>query len=53
MNKEKIKLIIHNLELLLTSLKEELNNNDIFNPQYEEVASYIEDYDEIFYDDED
>lgn len=50
MDKEKLKLIVHNLELLVDSLKSEI---------YSDTKSYLEnknqplhDYDEIFYDDD-
>jgi plasmid maintenance system killer protein len=29
------------------------SDTDSYKPQYEEVSSYIEDYDEVFYDEED
>lgn len=54
MNKEKLKLIIRNLESLVDCLKSEVYSDvDSYKPQYEEVASYIDDYDEVFYDEED
>jgi hypothetical protein len=53
MDKEKIKLIIRNLESLVDCLKSEVYSDvDVYKPQYEEVAPYINDYDEVFYDDE-
>jgi hypothetical protein len=53
MDKEKLKLIIKNLESLVECLKSEVYSDvDSYKPQYEEVASYIDDYDEVFYDDE-
>jgi hypothetical protein len=53
MDKEKLKLIIKNLESLVECLKSEVySDEDSYKPQYEEVASYIDDYDEVFYDDE-
>jgi hypothetical protein len=53
MNKEKLKLIIKNLESLVECLKSEVYSDvDSYKPQYKEVASYIDDYDEVFYDDE-
>lgn len=53
MNQEKIKLIIHNMELLLTSLKEELKEPVM--PNYEEVISYYDknDVDEFYDENED
>lgn len=53
MEKEKLKLIVKNLELLIDSLKKELDLEEEPKFNYEEVAPYIDDYDEIFYDDED
>jgi len=50
MNKEKLKLLINNLEILLDELKTEVypTTNSL---QYEEVSQFITDYDEVFYDD--
>ncbi len=56
MNKEKLKLIIRNLESLVECLKSEVYSDvDSYKPetQYEEIAPYIDDYDEVFYDEED
>ena len=54
MDKEKLKLIIRNLESLVDCLKSEVYSDvDSYKPQYEEVAPYIDDYDEVFYDEED
>lgn len=53
MEKERVKLIVNNLELLLSSLKKELNLDERPNLNYEEVGSYLDDYDEVFYDEED
>jgi hypothetical protein len=51
MNKEKIKLIIKNLESLVECLKSEVYSDvDSYKASYEEVAPYINDYDEIFED---
>jgi hypothetical protein len=53
MDKERLKLIVKNLESLVNCLKEELQLDE--NKQelnYEEIAPYIQDYDEVFYDDE-
>jgi hypothetical protein len=53
MDKEKLKLIIKNLESLVECLKSEVYSDvDSFKPKYEEIALYINDYDEVFYDDE-
>jgi hypothetical protein len=54
MDKEKLKLIVHNLELLVDSLKSEVYSDvDAYKASYEEVAPYISDYDEVFYDGDD
>jgi hypothetical protein len=54
MDKEKLKLIVHNLELLVDSLKSEVYSDvDSYKASYEEVAPYITDYDEVFYDGDD
>ncbi len=53
MDKEKIKLIIKNLESLVDCLKTEVyDDKDSYKPQYEEIAPYIDDYDEVFFDEE-
>ena len=54
MDKEKLKLIIRNLELLVDNLKSEVySDTDAYMPKYEEIAPYIGDYDEVFYDGDD
>ena len=54
MDKEKLKLIIRNLESLVDCLKSEVYSDvDLYKPHYEEIAPYVEDYDEVFYDEED
>ena len=49
MNQDRLKLIVKNLELLVDSLKSEINsNNDL---EYQQVIPYFnstEDYDEVF-----
>ncbi len=53
MDKEKLKLIIRNLESLVECLKSEVySDEDSYKPQYEEITPYIDDYDEVFYDDD-
>jgi len=52
MDKEKIKLIIRNLESLVECLKEEIGSDDK-DQQYEEIKSFLTDYDEVFYEEED
>jgi len=54
MDKEKLKLIVHNLELLVDSLKSEIYSDvDAYRADYEEIVSHINDYDEVFYDGDD
>lgn len=52
MDREKLKLIVKNLDLLVQSLKDELEVEDNLKCTYEEIVPYIRDYDEVFYDDE-
>lgn len=52
MDREKLKLIVKNLESLVECLKGELDLNDK-DLQYEEIKNFIIDYDEVFYDEED
>lgn len=55
MNKDRVKLIIKNLELLIDSLKSEIYS-DSNRYKYGEIASHIgdiTDYDEVFEDDDD
>lgn len=52
MDREKIKLIVRNLESLVNCLKEEIDS-DIKEPNYEEIKNFLTDYDEVFYDEED
>jgi hypothetical protein len=58
MDKEKLKFIVRNLESLVDCLKSEIYSDVDVNSykqefQYEEIAPYIDDYDEVFYDEED
>ena len=54
MDKEKLKLIVRNLESLVGCLKSEIYSDvDAYKPSYEEVAPYLTDYDEVFYDGDD
>jgi len=49
MNQDKLKLIVKNLELLVDSLKSEINSNDDL--EYQQVIPYFnptDDYDEVF-----
>ncbi len=52
MNREKIKIIVRNLESLVECLKAEINTDDK-DPHYEEIKNFLNDYDEVFYEDED
>jgi hypothetical protein len=47
MNKERVKLIVKNMELLVDALKQELNENEVFQ-ESENVVPFEEDYDEVF-----
>jgi len=51
MDKQKVDLIIHNIELLVRSLKKELNNENEY--KYEEIAPYINEYEPDYYEEED
>ena len=56
MNQEKLKIIVRNLESLVECLKSEINSDvDSYTqePRYEEIAPYLNDYDEVFYHDDD
>jgi hypothetical protein len=52
MDKEKIKLIVRNLELLVDSLKAELYS-DVQAYKFDDIKPKDLDYDEIFEDDDD
>jgi hypothetical protein len=52
MDKEKLKLIVRNLESLVDCLKTEIYS-DASSYKYEEISSHINDYDEVFYEDDD
>lgn len=55
MDREKIKLIVRNIESLVECLKSEIYSDvDSYNQdiQYEKVSHYLNDYDEVFYDEE-
>jgi hypothetical protein len=56
MDREKIKLIIRNLESLVDCLKSEIYSEvESYKQetQYEEIAPYINDYDEIYVEEDD
>jgi hypothetical protein len=50
MDKERVSLIIKNMEILIESLKKEINPEEKYVPQYnyEEIVATIDDYDEIY-----
>jgi|TARA_B100001059_G_scaffold103626_1_gene103464 hypothetical protein len=53
MDKERLKLIVRNLELLVDGLKAEVYSDvDAYTQEvkYDEVARYLHDYDEVFED---
>jgi hypothetical protein len=54
MDKEKLKLIVDNLESLVQCLKLEIYSdaNAYKPPQYEKVSQHLTDYDEVFYDED-
>ena len=55
MNTEKLKLIVRNLESLVECLKVEISNIDEVSDKplnYEEIFPHLDDYDEVFYDDD-
>ena len=54
MDREKLKLIVKNLESLVECLKSEVYSDvDSYKMSYEEISQHIADYDEVFYDEED
>ena len=52
MDREKLKLLVRNLELLVDSLKAEVYSDTQSYLNYEEVKTGLHDYDEIFDDDD-
>jgi len=53
MDREKLKLIIGNLESLVDCLKSEVYSDvDSHKMDYKEITTHLSDYDEIFYDDD-
>ena len=52
MDKEKVKLIVRNLELLVDSLKVEIYS-DVSSYRYDDINPREADYEEIFEDDDD
>ena len=54
MDREKLKLIVKNLESLVECLKSEIYSDvDSYKMNYEEIAQHLTDYDEVFYDGDD
>lgn len=56
MDREKLKLIVRNLESLVECLKAEIEpeiENEVKGPAYDEIKTFLTDYDEVFYDEED
>jgi len=53
MDKDKLKLLVRNLELLVDSLKAEVYSDTQSYLKYEDIKSGLHDYDEIFEDDDD
>jgi hypothetical protein len=52
MDREKLKLIVRNLESLVECLKSEIEP-EVKDSTYEEIKNFLTDYDEVFYDEED
>tara|TARA_R110002074_G_scaffold234568_2_gene406392 strand:- start:970 stop:1131 length:162 start_codon:yes stop_codon:yes gene_type:complete len=48
MEKERLKLIVRNLELLVDSLKAEVYSDRDDKVEYNPYSEYTEDYDEVF-----
>jgi hypothetical protein len=54
MDREKLKVIVQNLESLVESLKTEIHSDtDTYKDQYEQIYPNITNYDEVFYEDAD
>ena len=56
MDREKLKIIVRNLESLVECLKAEIEpetETEVKDPVYEEIKTFLTDYDEVFYDEED
>ena len=52
MDKEKLKLIVRNLESLVECLKSEVYSDTESYLEYDKIAPHITDYDEVFSDDD-
>ena len=55
MDKERLKLIVRNLKLLVDSLESEVHSDvDAYQYQtYKDITPHLTDYDEVFIDDDD
>ena len=51
MDRDKLKLIVKNLKLLVDSLESEIYS-DVSAYKYEDIAPHLTDYDEVFEDDD-
>ena len=51
MDRDKLKLIVKNLKLLVDSLESEVYS-DVSAYKYEDIAPHLTDYDEVFEDDD-
>ena len=51
MDREKLKLLVKNLKLLVDSLESEIYS-DVSAYKYEDIAPHLTDYDEVFEDDD-
>jgi len=52
MDKDKLKLIVRNLELLVDSLKSEVYSDTQSYLEYDKITAALSDYDEVFEDDD-
>ena len=52
MDKDKLKLIIRNLEMLVDSLKSEVYSDTQSYMEYDKITAALSDYDEVFEDDD-
>ena len=52
MDKDKLKLIVRNLELLVDSLKSEVYSDTQSYLEYDKITAALNDYDEVFEDDD-
>jgi hypothetical protein len=53
MDKERLKLIVRNLDLLVQSLKEELYSDEKNMNNYKQITSYIDEYEPDYYEEKD